>query len=303
MKTVAVFFDQPGYNDYPFDEEEYVTAYHELGSILHKRDAAFVIVRGQTSYKGNNVFTHAWVFDGTTFKEEHEEISVHIIYNKGHFRADAAARLLNDRELDRICTDKFATYEYFPHLSPKTMLVKNKEELKKALSGITSDITVAKPLDEEGGKGVIIDHTAVIAQKVQSYPYIIQEFIDSSAGIPHITESHHDLRLIVIDGDIVLSYIRTPPKGSLRANVSKGGKEIEVPLEDIPHEALEIKHIVDAKFEKFGRRVYSIDCARDISGKYRIIELNSKTGLSPSRFGKYHHNSLVRLADALLSAH
>lgn len=301
MKMVAVFFDKPGYNDYPFNEEEYVTAYHELGSILHERGATFAIVRGQDSYKGNNTFTHSWVFDGKTFKEENEEVVVDMIYNKGHFKADSAAKLLNDRELDRICTDKFATYQMFPSLFPQTLLVKNTRDLQKALKQISSDLVVAKPLDAEGGKGVIIDKPDVVLAKVQVFPYVIQQFIDSSAGIKHIVESHHDLRMIVIDGDIVLSYIRTPPEGSLRANVSKGGKEVEVPLEHVPHEALAIKKVVDEEFKRFNRRVYSIDCARHVTGDYLVIELNSKPGLSPARLGKYHKNWLERLSDALLS--
>lgn len=302
MKTIAVFFDKPGYDDYPFNHEEYVVAYHELAPMIVKRGGRFVIVRSQASYKGNNVFSGYWLFNGTAFERHEEDIAVDVIYDKGHFVPDDAAKLSNDRELTDICTDKFRSYREFPALCPATHLVKNKEELLAILKAKDPKATiVAKPVDLEEGIGVMIATPDVIASSVEKFPYLLQDFIDTSGGIPGIVDGIHDMRMIVIDGEIVVSYVRTPPPGKMAANVSLGGQEIEVPLETLPGDAKKVVATVEEKFSQYVPRAYSVDVGLDADGTWKIIELNAKTGLSPISKGKNYEHYLNRLADVLAS--
>ncbi len=300
MKTVAVFFDDPGYDDYPFDDDYYVQAYHQMAKILQEKGGTLVIVRGQDSYLGDNRFTHCWRFDGETFRREDGPVDVDIIYDKGYFKNDAAATLLNDAEMNEICTDKFKTYQLFKEFSPMTFLIHDKKELDEKLA-LFNDIVVAKIPDSEGGEGVFIDTPDVIREKVTVFPYILQEFMDTSGGIPGLVDGMHDLRMVGINGTIVVSYVRAPGKGKKVSNVSQGGTQIDFPLSELPPDAVDFFKKVDAMFSRFPRRVYSADCGRMKDGSWKVIELNSKPGLTQASTNADHRRFVELLCDALLS--
>ncbi len=300
MKTIAVFFSAPGYADYPFDDDYYVQAYHELAHLLQKKGARFVIVRGQDSYMGGNRFAHCWRFDGTTFKYEEAPVEVDLIYDKGYFKHDEGATLLNDPVMNDICTDKFKTYELFPRICPRTAVVHDEAE-KNELIKEFNDIVVGKPLDNEGGKGVIIDRPDIVRESIKSYPYLLQEFLDTSAGIPGIIDAMHDLRMVIVNGEIAVSYVRSPAAGKKVSNVAQGGTQTEVPVREIPKEARALAKAVDDVFASYPRRVYSVDCARDANGTWKLIELNSKPGITRAYEGPDHVRFLDLLTDALLS--
>lgn len=300
MKTIAVFFDAPGYDDYPFNDDYYKVAYHELATLMRAKGGMLVIVRDQKTYLGSNRFSGSWNFDGTTFIRSDEPIIVDLIYDKGHFMPDADAQMSNDRDMDDICVNKFRTFETFPDLSPLSITVRSKEELHDALPRF-GDMVVAKPLDLEGGKGVIIDKPSAIETSVKDFPYLLQEFIDTSGGIPGLVEGMHDFRMVGVNGTIVTAYIRTPPPGKMTANVSLGGKQIEVDIAKIPDDARALFEKVDTVFSRYPRRAYSVDCARLKDGTWKIIELNSKPAISPLWQGPNHVLYHEALATALLS--
>jgi glutathione synthase/RimK-type ligase-like ATP-grasp enzyme len=226
---------------------------------------------------------------------------VDLIYDKGHFTHDEGATLLNDPSMDQICLNKWRTYELFPDVCPKTFIIRSQEELHTVLQMMMTELIVAKPLDGEEGHGVMIASAAKIERDVQAFPYLLQEFIDTSGGIPGIVESIHDFRMICIGSEIVLCFARTPPPGKLLANVAQGGKKIEVRISDIPADALAIKDRIEREFSKFPRRVYSIDCGRTANGEWKIIELNSKPGVTCRSEGTTNVYFQESLANMLLS--
>jgi len=64
--------------------------------------------------------------------------------------------------------------------------------------------------------------------------YIVQEFIDSSGGIPKIASGIHDLRVAVVNMKPVWCHVRIPPSGSFKANAASGGSLIEVDYNLVP---------------------------------------------------------------------
>jgi glutathione synthase/RimK-type ligase-like ATP-grasp enzyme len=300
MKTVAVFFDNPGFDDYPFDKEEYRTAYHELGGIVEKQGGRFCIARAQETFEGKGRFSKGWEFAAGAYRPC-GAFTADLVYDKGYFVSDGATEVLNDRALDVICTDKWRTYMLFPQLSAPTFRVEDDAQLRSALAQIGSGPAVAKPLDGEEGEGVLIGTAEELGRQVTSFPYLIQSFIDTSGGIPGLIDGIHDFRVISVSGNPVLAYIRTPPPGRKLANVAQGGKEIHVPLQKVPEGALDICRAVDREFARFPKRVYSVDMGRDTDGRWNIIEINSKPGLTPMRFGPDYVRYLHLLAATLLS--
>lgn len=300
MKTVAVFFSRPDTNDYPLDEDYYRTAYAELSRLLEKRDVRLVFVRSMQTYEGNGIFSKYWFLDGDIFRMVEEAITPDLIYNKGNFHSEEKSLpLLNDPELDRVCLDKNETYKLFRDACPRTEVASSAEEARSLSDAFPARMIVAKPVDGEEGKGVLIGPKEDILPQIPSYPYLLQEFVDTSGGIPGIINGMHDLRMTIIDGEICNSFLRIPAEGKFVSNLAQGGSKQEIHPAQLPKEATELAALVDAEFTRFPHRIYSVDCGRDVSGKWYIIELNSQPGVTCSEEGPISVNFQHRLADAL----
>ena len=300
-KIIGVFFDDPKFDDYPFDDPEYRQSYSQFAKMFEDRGAGFWIVRAQERYMGGNRFSEGWKFEKGDFHLHPEPVELNVIYNKGHFVGDDRAVIINEPTFESICTDKAETYRLFPSLFPVTVVAKDRVEAERLLAGLKTDMIVAKPPDQEGGKGVKVLPRAEIIRAIPSYPYLLQEFIDTSDGIEGIAGSMHDLRMNIVGGTLVIAYVREPKAGSYLANESQGGTLTEVSLSKLPREVLAIGNVVDESLQRFPHRVYSIDLGRDRSGQWKLFELNSKPGLDP--VGKYPgaERFMQALVDVLLS--
>jgi glutathione synthase/RimK-type ligase-like ATP-grasp enzyme len=156
---------------------------------------------------------------------------------------------------------------------------------------------VVKPVDGEEGKDVFIGPKDSMTGLEPTFPVLVQEFLDSSIGIPGIVEGMHDFRVALFNGEVIYSYYRTPPQGSFLANVSRGGKFEVVPSEKIPQIILDIAKEIDTRFIKYTQRFYGIDFAFTPEGP-KIIEMNSKLGLLPNS----DHSVFVRLKEKIALA-
>ena len=307
MKKIAVFFDQPDFDDYPFDEEEYYKAYHEFAAIIAEKGGAFFITRGDATYLGGMRFRSGWRWSGEQFEKTDEEFQVDVIYDKSKsaltppFRFESETKVLNPNPIVEICNDKFKTHTLFEEISPQITLALDDKQLKKAVRETPGKKMVMKPLNQEGGEGVVIGDADKLKSTDKDFPVLVQEFIDTSGGIPKVTgiDSHHDFRMVVIDGEIIQCFARTPPEGSLTANVAQGGESHEIPLAKIPAGARELAEKIDEKFVSY-RRVYSIDVGFDENGTPKLIELNSQPGLFSQERGKQFAEFQKKLADVLL---
>ncbi len=301
MRRISVFFDEPGFDDYPFDDPEFRESYTDLAVLLARKDVEFCIVRSMKTYLGSAQFSGGWRWDGKAFARIDEPFFLELVWNKEHFIPRGECPVLNVLELDMLCTDKWETYRTFPDLHPCTILLENDADVASALQKIVTEKVVLKPRDGERGIGVIIAQRSSLPGAIPSYPYLLQSFIDTSNGVPGLVEGLHDLRVIVINGDIACSYARTPPSGSMVANVAQGGKEIHVPIERIPQDLLAHIDTIDARMRRFAKRIYAVDMGRDFDGKWKIIELNAKPG-APSPKSPHYQRYQSLLADLLASA-
>lgn len=301
-KNVAVYFDEPKIDDYPLNKDEYLVAYLELSRLVEERGASFYVVRGFNTYAGKGNFTKAWKFNKNgQLKLVQGGVRVDTLYDKGDrdtFKADDI-EVINPRFVNEICANKDKTYEMFTILSPQSYIAKSREEVIKYMDKISTGMVVIKPKDGFEGRGVqIIKKTKNVQIDEEFYPVMVQAFIDSSGGIEGIIDGTHDFRMVVMSGDIVMCLVRTPPEGSLLANISLGGKIKFVPFDKIPHAAIAIAKEVDKAFESHGNRIYSVDLAFEKSKPY-LIELNSRPGLYQQSRGEQTINFHHKLADIL----
>ncbi len=282
MKKVAVFFRHPGAMDEPFSKGDYWTAYSELSQEITTQGGQFYIVRDQKTYLGNGSFSRSWIIEDGALKET-GPITAEVIFDKGLFVSDNTVPVFNVPHLNLICNNKWLMFQNFSEFCPLTFFVTNPQELYSILPKITTTHIVFKPYAGAEGIGVKIEEKRYFKKHERKlmFPAVVSEFLDSSEGIPNIIKGTHDLRVAIFDGEILYSYVRTPPKGSLIANVSQGGTFTMVELKKLPRDIFEITKTIDRHFSHIPHRFYGIDFASTPQG-YKIIEMNSELGLLPN---------------------
>ena len=298
-KTIAVFFGKPEPQTYLSSKPDYFQSYLELTQAVTEKGGELVLVSTQDTYLGDGKFSRAWQYQNGEIIEK-GEIQATLVFNKNFFHSDGKVPVFNAEQVDEVCTNKWVTYQTFSEYSPATFLIQNPDELKSALEKIPTQLVVYKPIDGSEGKNVFIQPKEIPLPAEYPFPFIVQEFLDSSSGVPGVINGLHDFRIAMIDGKVAYCYYRTPPQGSYLANVARGGRYALVPEEQIPAEAMTIATIVDAKLAQYPHRFYGVDVAFTPNG-VKIIELNSKLGLLPNRDGEVFKNLKEKLAEIFVN--
>jgi len=280
MHTIAVYFDEPGQLDYPFDERMYYDSYARFTEFCAVRNLKVVIVRGLT-YRGNMRFSNGWQFINGELEPINTPIQADLIYVKGLnfvLQTQPNDLVINDPEFDRIARDKWLTYQAFHEFMAPTFQITN-ENWQSVRDQLTTDQIVLKPVTGSGGKGILILDRATL-----DYPslgidtrYLAQEFVDSSRGIPGLCDGVHDLRVIMFNGVPKLSYLRMPPPGKLLSNISQGASAKVVSIADVPASVLQLAKRVDEFYKNYTPRLYTTDFFMNGDKAY-LVETNTRPG-------------------------
>jgi len=296
MKKIAVFFKEKGSKDYPLNKENYLIAYQELAAEIEDLGHELYIVRHNSTYKGEGNFSKSWQLKNNQIQET-GSIKADVILDKGEFQSDEKVKVLNSSYVNKVCTDKYLTYKLFSKFCPETIQVANETEFIEALKQIKTEQKVIKPLDGEEGNGVYIGNSKYLIKSPRIFPLLVQEFLDTSEGIPNIYKGIHDLRLVYINGELIYSFYRTPPDGSLLANVAQGGTLTIIPNNKIPKKVIQISKIIKENFQ--GDYYFGVDIGF-VKGNPKIIELNSRLGLHPSKLNPMFKVFTKKIAELLV---
>ncbi|MEL7475855.1 MAG: ATP-grasp domain-containing protein, partial [Cyanobacteria bacterium J06555_12] len=275
--TVAVFFQQPGIHAYPLHTEPYRQRFAELAREVERLGAQFRVVREQSCYVGNGLFKRGWKYAYGRLVPA-GPVRGSVIFDKGYFVSDDSVPVFNPTALSHLCTDKYLTATTFPDDSPHTLYIASEAEFQAAIQHQPDRLKVVKPLDGLGGEGVYIGTASELQTIDRQYPCLLQEFLDTSGGIADITKSHHDLRIAILNGNIVYVLVRTPPPGQLVASAGLGAHIRAIDRHRLPTTALDLVGRVERQMSAYTQRFYSIDLAF-VNGQPKIIELNSRVGL------------------------
>ncbi len=261
--------------------------------ILNKQYSEFVIEAQKKNIKlifskfdecKNGKIKRYWTFD-KKWLFCNEEITPYMYFDKFGLSSkelklkkllSKKKKLINDFDFEWFCKDKFAQTKAFPNLLPKTILVSDKKDFDEAFEKLNSKKIILKPRYGHAGKGIFVyDKNKKSTRKKFDGDFVVQEFIDTSKGLPSAKiNGVHDLRCVIVNGKLVYSYVRVTKTGLL-ANLHHGAK----PFLIMP--SIEVKKLIkqiDLKLKKFGKRVYSADFFF-ANGKYYLVELNSKPGV------------------------
>ena len=238
---------------------------------------------GKDAYLGNRLFQHVLAYRNGAFHVHSGTIRVDAVYDRSasdHFPAeDIDDKTLNPIDFKWLCWDKNKTYELLGEFMPRSVKIMDTADLAVQLQAFAQDaLVVLKPTSDFGGRGIVIDYPKNLAQASIEKEHVLQEFVDTSHGIEGILEGLHDLRIVVVRGQIVLAHVRTPRTGSYLANVAQGGSIAEVSPSLLPayvlNVALKIKEKID---ERFNKPIYSIDMGI-AHGRPYVFEINDQIG-------------------------
>lgn len=265
----------------PFKKDHVNSTYEYFTELVADHDCDLFIARFDWYSKG--MLEKAYRFDGNQWSRM-ENVHVDVVFDKYRFDEETIELkreieerhpVLNSFEVEQICKDKLLAYQKFSDSHPETRTA-DRQNVEQMLEKY--DKVVVKPLSAHAGEGVkVIDSISEFEEDNDS---IVQQFIDSSTGIEKLgIEGIHDLRVVVVDSNPVLAYVRQPDSGYV-ANVSLGGSMEFVSIDEIPESAMKIVEQVAESFEDQDNFVCGVDMIFDRENKPWILELNSKPGMS-----------------------
>lgn len=292
MEKVLILFGKADLNEnQPFSNKDHQLCYEYFYTLCAQDNIQMYRASYEWYDFKKNVFTYAWTFNisGSAW-EIARDIKPALIYDKTsagmevYYKKELIAKhytFINNLNFTRILDDKLITSLIFDKWSKKSWIVNSHEKLKKILPKIKSQKFVIKPISESGGKNIYIVDKKGVDKITIDREYIVQDFIDSSSGVPGIKTSlsMHDLRLVFVNETLAYSYLREPAKNSYLANLSQGGSLTIVPKEKLPESLMPILRYVNKVFDSFSNRIFSIDLMFDENDRPWIIELNSMPGL------------------------
>lgn len=306
-KKIAMYFGKEKSDSDPFSDFGIKkSVYHYFFKLGTECGFDMYIASGKESYLGDLKFKNLLFYNGACFEKENIAMKMNAIFDRSGSMIfppkNLDRKVLNCSAFKILCNDKNAMHKLLACFMPKSFSIKNQSEFLEKLSKFKkNNLVVLKPAKGLGGKGIIIDLPEKIKEITlkDKTDYVLQEFIDTSKGIKGIVRGNHDLRVVIVDGKITLSHIRTPKKGSLLANVAQGGAIKELAVLKIPSRVLsvtkKIQKIID---KKFFYPLYSIDFGINSNGKPFVFELNDQIGF-PSEKMRGHKPFIQKIIMAL----
>ena len=274
----------------PFANQDYQYSYEYFYDLCQKNNIQMYRASYQWYDYKKGLFQHAWIFEGKGGNwKKVSNIQPDLIYDKTKARTEIYYKkelinkkypFINDLQFTQILDNKLTTSLLFKKWSKKNWLVENKYDLNYFLPQIKTNLAVLKPLSESGGRGIQILKKIDLLKKAHlDQPYLLQEFVDSSRGVPGFSHKMHDLRLVFVNNKLIYSYIREPAQGSYLANLAQGGNLLIIPKNKLPQSLNPILKQANNFFSSFKLKVYSIDFMFDKDKHPWIVELNSMPGL------------------------
>ncbi|MGY3792271.1 30S ribosomal protein S6--L-glutamate ligase [Aquimarina sp. 433] len=173
---------------------------------------------------------------------------------------------------------------------PKTVFTNYSKDVSEVISHVGGAPLIIKLLEGTQGLGVVLAETKTAAESVLEAfnglqaRVIVQEYIKEAKGA--------DIRVLVVDGQVVGAMKRQGKEGEFRSNLHRGGSAKIIELSDDEENAA----IKAAKALKLG--VAGVDMLQSERGPL-ILEVNSSPGLEgiQTATGKDIAKSIIRFIE------
>ncbi|MBC8417510.1 MAG: glutathione synthase [Desulfobacterales bacterium] len=178
----------------------------------------------------------------------------------------------------------------FPDIIPETHVSRDPVRLRKIINDFGGAMVV-KPLQRYGGEGVIKvsvkdqeNLNSLINYYVKAYrsypdrePIMVQEYLD-------VVQRGGDVRILLLNGEILGAMRRKPLKGEFRTNIHAGAKAYK---HDVTDQEREICRTIEADLVKNGLFFVGLDVIGD-----KMVEINC---LSPGGIPRINRLDNVKL--------
>lgn len=205
------------------------------------------------------------------------------------FSDDEGPLSVHDPELNRFIARKDNLVISAPEIHPVTHVV-DALDIDEAIASVDGKKIVVKPVTGHLSKGVFAgEKGAVAGQEFAKGTYLVQEFIDTSRGIPELgIEGVHNLRVLSVDSEPIGAIARV------------GGRSAEMLTGDIYGNVFEydrlrpgvqrivgtIHDIMNAQ-PGLGRNVIAIDIMRGMNANGEMIDVLCEVNRRPQRISSY----------------
>ncbi|MFZ1626537.1 MAG: ATP-grasp domain-containing protein, partial [Candidatus Moraniibacteriota bacterium] len=287
-KTVLILYTAHSAGpEKPFSDVKYQRCYEALYSLGETVELHLCRAPLDWYDSEHDLFRDSWEFTDGQWRLS-GPVKPDLVYDKTSSRsADDVARLLiisRYRFMDNpaftlFANNKYETSRCLPQHFKPYQKISGAAEFNDFFAVFTGNRIVIKPIVGSGGQGVHIVSREEAIKLDLTFPVIVQEFIDSSHGIPGITSTYHDLRMVFIGDELVYTYIRTPKDGSLLANIAQGGEMTIVPNDALPQSLQPLITDTQRLFSRFPQKTYTIDVMFDENSQPWIIEFNTMPGM------------------------
>lgn len=285
MNNLAVLWDseyQWEEDTGPYVEKRKNKDWEYYSEKAEEKDIAVYV--GSFENFSEGILEKSWHWNGEKW-ERIEEVEIDGVFDKFRFDEDTVKLkkwisdnmlVLNNLELEELCKDKLKTYERFPDYVPETRRA-TPENARKMFE--RHEKIVLKPSYGFGGQGIEILESLEDYKQPKDGVYILQEFVATKGFPPLGINGPHDLRIVVVNGEMVKgNYVRVPREGML-SNISLGGSQVYISNEEIPDSIKEIVDKVSEELSEYSPSIFSVDFMLDDGLNPRVIELNSKPGI------------------------
>lgn len=225
-------------------------------------------------------------FDGLEWKLR-EEIKPDRVWYKsnkiGHLTNHVHEEFdfMNDLKLILLANNKFDTAKVFKDFSPETQRLTRLLGKNNRIELLDNAPYILKPNNGSWGSWILKVHRDELRSTAEKFMFgaenfIVQEYVDMTCWVPGVIEWMHDLRFSVFWREIFpFVYVRKPAEGDFRSNISAWGTDFFVPVEKIPHSAIDmVTKIMEYVDSHIGHSLFTIDIVNTTKG-FKLMELNS----------------------------
>jgi hypothetical protein len=279
MKTYNIVLFFPNQAPFPpYSDEKWRARHDDLISYFPK-NVRFYLVKDETKYIWNDRFLPDFIRSWTdwithSWEEIHTDLILWTNKNKNFTN-------IYYNPIKEICSDKRKIETLFPKHTLTSYNCESYSDVLKYWTKVSSNTKVLKPVFGSQGRWIIIwDIIPLEGEFTETFPYILQEFLDTSWGF-YGEKWIHDFRTIIINGEITGSFLRIAKLWIMTANVNTGASSIDFGIWNIPPKVAQVIREIDNYLGKlYPERYYSIDIGVWKDWEIKVFELNSSPMLS-----------------------
>ena len=182
-------------------------------------------------------------------------------------------KLIDSIDALLVARDKMESLQRLAHAGvpvPETELVRDLDQLGAAVDRLGGAPLVLKPLHGSQGRGAVLAESRAGAVSMmesvlfQSREFVLQRYIECGG---------QDIRVMVIDGEVVAAMQRTAPPGDFRSNLHRGGVASAV------EPGADVEQLACRAAQVLGLRCCGVDILLGADGPL-VLEVNGSPGLA-----------------------